>query len=175
MKYTIKEFTRELIHDKMLDHYVRTQKVESHYYFENGTKLVRPISFTDDWSKEVRIDIINNYFRSKNHYAAGVLHDGEVIAFYVISRALMKENNHYLQLAHLQVSAQHRKKGLGKKLFYDAVLKAKHYGAKKLYISAHSAYETQQFYLGLGCVDALWKDPESVEQEPYDIQMEYQI
>ena len=45
-------------------------------------------------------------------------------------------------------------------------------GAKKLYISAHSAVETQAFYRAMGCVEAQEYNQKHVEAEPYDCQME---
>ncbi len=58
--------------------------------------------------------------------------------------------------------------------FYSAKPKnwAKKKGGKKLYISAHSAVETQAFYQMMGCVDAEEYDPHHVEAEPFDRQLE---
>ena len=50
---------------------------------------------------------------------------------------------------------------------------AKSNGAEKLYISAHSAVESQAFYHAMGCVEAVEYKKEHVEQEPYDRQLEY--
>ena len=49
---------------------------------------------------------------------------------------------------------------------------ARKLGAQKLYISAHSAEETQAFYHALGCVEALEYNAALVEAEPCDCQME---
>ena len=53
--------------------------------------------------------------------------------------------------------------------------KAKELGAKKLYISAHSSKESQEAYRRLGCVEAVEVNREIAENEPFDIQMEYQL
>ena len=45
----------------------------------------------------------------------------------------------------------------------------------KLYISGHSAVETQAFYKAMGCVEAKEYNQKHVELEPYDCQLEYQI
>lgn len=45
-------------------------------------------------------------------------------------------------------------------------------GAKKLYISAHSAVESQAFYKAMGCVEAQVYNQMHVEQEPCDCQLE---
>ena len=48
-------------------------------------------------------------------------------------------------------------------------------GAKKLYILAHSLKESQNAYRKLGCIDANEINREIAENEPFDIQMEYQL
>ena len=45
--------------------------------------------------------------------------------------------------------------------------------AEKLYISSHSAVETQAFYRAVGCREAQEYNAEHVEQEPFDCQLEY--
>ena len=47
--------------------------------------------------------------------------------------------------------------------------------AKKLYISAHSAVESQAFYKAMGCVEAEEYNAEHVEKEPYDCQLECDV
>lgn len=79
----------------------------------------------------------------------------------------------YLDLSSLHVSAELRGRGTGRELFARAADWARERGAKKLYISAHSAVETQAFYKALGCVEAEEYNPEHVEQEPFDCQMEF--
>ena len=48
-------------------------------------------------------------------------------------------------------------------------------GAKKLYISAHSSKESQEAYRRLGCIEAQEVNMEIAQNEPFDIQMEYQL
>ena len=45
-------------------------------------------------------------------------------------------------------------------------------GAKKLYISAHSAVESQAFYQRMGCVKALEYNRCHVDADPFDCQLE---
>ena len=90
----------------------------------------------------------------------------------VESRPLGKARD-YLDLSSLHVSAELRGRGTGRELFARAAEWARERGAKKLYISAHSAVETQAFYKALGCVEAEEYNPEHVEQEPFDCQMEF--
>lgn len=65
-----------------------------------------------------------------------------------------------------------RGQGIGKCLFAAAKEWAKENGAKKLYISAHSAVESQAFYRAMGCVEAEVYHQKHVEAEPYDCQLE---
>ncbi len=87
----------------------------------------------------------------------------------------MGASGDYLDLTSLHVSQELRGMGIGKKLFDTAALWAKWQGAKKLYISSHSAVETQRFYEAMGCVDALELSQKHVEQEPYDRQLELDL
>ena len=78
-----------------------------------------------------------------------------------------------MDLSSIHVSEDMRGHGIGKQLFQLAAAWAKSNGAKKLYISAHSAVESQAFYHAMGCVEAMEYKKEHVEQEPYDRQLEY--
>ena len=55
---------------------------------------------------------------------------------------------------------------------HKAKEQAKAHGAKKLYISAHSAAESQVFYYKMGCAEAAAYNQTPVEAEPYDCQLE---
>ncbi len=78
----------------------------------------------------------------------------------------------YLDLSSIHVSEDMRAKGIGRSLFLAAKEWAKNNGARKLYISAHSAVESQAFYKKMGCVEAAVYNQNHVEKEPYDCQLE---
>ena len=80
--------------------------------------------------------------------------------------------NQYMDLAAIHVSQDMRNSGIGKTLFLTAKQWAKEKGAKKLYISAHSAVESQAFYKKMGCVEAKVYQQKHVEEEPFDCQLE---
>ena len=88
---------------------------------------------------------------------------------------LFGQKEQYLDLTSLHVSEELRGQGLGRKLFGMAALWAESHGAGKLYISSHSAVETQRFYESLGCVDAQEFSQEHVQREPYDRQLELDL
>ena len=70
------------------------------------------------------------------------------------------------------VSADQRRRGLGRKLFDAAKEEARKHEAAALYISACSSEETINFYLAMGCHLSQSPIPEIVADEPWDIQLE---
>ena len=87
----------------------------------------------------------------------------------------MKNKTKYLNTTARVLSndtAESQGKGIGRTLFLAAKEWAKQKGAKKLYISAHSAVESQAFYKSMGCVEAEVYNQKHVEDEPYDCQLE---
>ncbi len=102
--------------------------------------------------------------------------DGDyLVGFFSIKNGLFGSRSGYLQLSNLHVSYEYRRKGIGKELFHLASQKAQEMGADKLYLSAHSSFETQAFYRSLGCVEALEYNHKLVAREPYDCQLEFRI
>ena len=80
-----------------------------------------------------------------------------------------------LDLSSLHVSRDRRGQGAGRRLFTLAAGWAREHGASKLYISAHSAVETQAFYRAMGCVEAAEYAPHHTAKEPCDCQLEYRL
>lgn len=100
--------------------------------------------------------------------------DGGVLAgFAAVTNEPFGPAEEYLQLSELNVSQPLRGQGIGRELFRLACEQARTRGAQKLYLSAHSAEETQAFYRAMGCVEAAWYHPELVALEPCDCQMEF--
>ena len=89
--------------------------------------------------------------------------------------APLGRNGDYRDLSSLHVSQELRGQGIGRRLFALAREFAREQGALKLYISAHSAVETQAFYRAMGCTEAQEYDPEHVEREPCDCQLECRV
>ena len=78
----------------------------------------------------------------------------------------------YIDLSSIHVSEDMRGSGIGRTLFEAAKIWSKDQGAGKLYISAHSAVESQAFYKKMGCREAELYHQGHVEAEPYDCQLE---
>ena len=92
--------------------------------------------------------------------------------FASVEAALFGGEQGYLDLSSIHVSEDMRGMGIGRALFLAAKEWAAGRGAKKLYISAHSAVESQAFYRTMGCVEAREYQQKHVEAEPYDCQLE---
>lgn len=84
----------------------------------------------------------------------------------------MGSRGQYRQLSSLHTSFESRGRGIGRALMGQAARWARDQGGEKLYISAHSAEETQAFYKAQGCVEAREYLPELVAHEPFDCQLE---
>ena len=97
---------------------------------------------------------------------------GNLKGFVSVEPEIFGGEQGYCDLSSIHVSEDLRGKGIGQVLFHAARDWAKKKGGRKLYISAHSAVETQAFYKAMGCVEAQVYDPHHVEQEPYDCQLE---
>ena len=117
-------------------------------------------------------DCLHNTVRTGG-FVCGAFSEGELKGFVSVENGFFGGENRYYDLSSLHVSEDMRRTGIGKTLFLAAAEWARKQGAKKLYISAHSAIESQTFYRSMGCVEASEYNQKHVEAEPYDCQMEY--
>lgn len=76
----------------------------------------------------------------------GAFYNGNLKGFVSVEPDLFGGEQNYLDLTSIHVSEDMRSKGIGAALFIAAKEWAKKNGAHKLYISAHSAVESQAFY-----------------------------
>lgn len=173
MEYRIilkQEIERRLFHS-----FIRRQVVDQCLRRENGSWVVRSDPFVDDWSEDdyrVLIDCLHNTVCTGG-FVYGAFSDEELKGFVSVENGFFGGENHYYDLSALHVSEDMRRKGIGRNLFLAAAGWARKQGAKKLYISAHSAIESQAFYRSMGCVEASEYNQKHVRAEPYDCQMEY--
>lgn len=153
----------------------RRQVVTNCWRKQDGQWLIQAAPFIDQWSEEdyaFLVSCLKNTVQTGGVVFGAFLNETLKGFASVESRPLGKARD-YLDLSSLHVSAELRGRGTGRELFARAADWARERGAKKLYISAHSAVETQAFYKALGCVEAEEYNPEHVEQEPFDCQMEF--
>lgn len=171
-KLTESEMTRELF-----AHFIRHQTVVKCWRRENGQWVIKEAPFIDDWSEADYYTLISCL---KNTIATGgfvyaAFYDCALKGFVSVEPELFGDEHEYLDLSSIHVSEDMRGRGIGTALFLAAKAWAKAHGAEKLYISAHSAVESQAFYHKMGCVEAAVYNQAHVEAEPYDCQLECKV
>ena len=157
--------------------FVRHQVVTKCRRRENGEWTVKDDPFIDDWTEAdyhtLTACLKNTVLTGGFVYAA--FYDGKLKGFTSVESTLFGGEQNYLDLPSIHVSEDMRGRGIGAALFLAAKQWAKNQGAGKLYISAHSAVESQNFYQKMGCVEAEVYEQKHVEAEPYDCQLECRL
>ena len=177
MRYQYRRLDNTNFTEHSLDGFVRRQTVtECWRKTGSGWQLV-PNAYEENWPQEQCRAIAEDAARHINLDQTGFgAFDGErIIGFATVSRRLFGAAAGYAQLVCLQVSAEYRRQGIGRKLFSLACEEARRLGADKLYISAHSSKESQAAYRALGCSYAEEINEELAAAEPFDVQMEYRL
>ena len=153
----------------------RRQVVTDCWRRENGKWVIKSDPFIDDWSAEDYEELVcclKNTV-STGGLAYGAFADGCLKGFVSVEGEPIGSGRQYLDLSSIHVSEDMRGQGIGRELFSAAKRFARERNAQKLYISAHSAVESQAFYKAMGCVEAQEYNAGHVEKEPYDCQLEY--
>lgn len=165
----VEEISRELFRD-----FIRHQVVTKCLRRQGNGWVIRDDPFIDDWSEEdyrTLVACLRNTI-STGGFVYGAFLDGKLKGFTSVEYGLFGGENRYFDLSSIHVSEDMRGRGIGRVLFCAAKEWARERGAKKLYISAHSAVESQAFYRAMGCGQAREYNQKHVEAEPYDCQME---
>lgn len=139
-----------------------------------GEWRIQSDPFIDDWNLEdykFLVSCLRNTAR-KGGFVLGAFQKDRLKGFISVEPERFGQKKEYLDLSSLHVSEEMRGLGIGRELFFQAKKWASNQGAKKLYISAHSAVESQAFYRAMGCVEAKEIQVSHVEQEPFDCQLE---
>jgi len=136
--------------------------------------VIRPDPFVDDWSEEDYGQLLTKLraIADGSGLVYGAFVDGALKGFAAVDPTPFGPEGEYLDLAELHVSQELRGRGIGTALLRAAAGWARAHGAGKLYLSAHSAHESQAFYRGRGCVDATHPSQAHVDKEPFDCQLE---
>ena len=169
-----KELTSDDVDISMFAWFDRTQSVTKCWRKIDGEWVIKDIVFVDNWSdKEYRkgVDYLRALIRSKG-YVVGAFFDGKLKGFASVEPVIFGTEAKYMNLSNIHVSQDMRRHGIGKELLTLTKKWAKEHGAEKLYISAHSAVESQAFYKSMGCVEAVEYNKELAEKEPCDCQLE---
>ena len=174
---TYKALTAQEINRELFRHFIRRQVVDKCVRRENGRWVIKSDPFIDDWSEEDYSTLVTCLRNTActGGFVCGAFSDGVLKGFVSVEPTLFGGENRYLDLSSIHVSADMRRNGIGKELFLAAKEWARKKGAKKLYISSHSAIESQTFYQTMGCVEAAEYNQKHAEAEPYDCQLECSI
>lgn len=172
---------RELCEDEicreLFGGFIRHQNVTKCWRRVDGEWVIKEDPFIDDWTEEeyqFLVKCLRNTVATGGFvYAA--FYGGVLKGFTSVEAALFGGEQRYLDLSCIHVSEDMRGKKIGRALFLAAKDWARGHGGRKLYISAHSAVETQAFYSAMGCVEAESYHQGHVEAEPYDCQLECEL
>ncbi len=158
----------------LLKNFIRRQEVTDCLRREGGRWAVRSAPFCDDWDDGDRVRVADSLRRTltEGGFVYGAFHGDQLKGFASVEHAPLGSAGQYRDLSHLHVSAEWRGRGIGRALFARAADWARGQGGEKLYISAHSAVETQGFYCAMGCTDAQEINAAHAAAEPFDRQME---
>ena len=172
-----RELTAKEIDLDLFKHFIRHQVVNDCYRKVDGNWVIKPDPFIDDWSREdyeFLVKCLKNTVETGGT-VFGIFINGQLKGFASLESGFFGGDNKYLDLSSIHVSEDMRGKGIGRKLFSEIKAKAKETGAKKLYISSHSAVESQRFYQAMGCVEAKEYNAAHAEKEPFDCQLECEL
>lgn len=175
MKYI--KIEDECLSMKLFANFKRHQTVTKCWRKIDGKWCIKEIAFIDDWTEEEYAELISCLKNTvvTGGMVLGAFWNKDLKGFVSIEPNLFGKNKEYLDLSNIHVSEDMRGKGIGKELFQQAKRWAKEHGARKLYISAHSAVESQAFYRAMGCVEAEEYNQEHVKKEPCDCQLECRV
>ena len=134
MEIRVERLTEDNFNSRSLDNFIRHQLVKECLRNVDGNWILLPISFVEEWNldkcREEASVIANNL-------------KGDLIGYIMVGTERLGTKRQYVQLVSFQVSEPFRGMGVGRKLFEKAAGIAREYGAKKLYISAHSLKVSQ--------------------------------
>ena len=172
-----KTLQKDEINRDLFKYFIRHQKVTKCLRKKEGTWIITDDPFIDDWSEkdyEFLISCLKNTVATGG-LCCGAFFENKLKGFASVESSFFGGEEKYLDLSSIHVSEDMRRKGIGEKLFLYAKKWAKEKGADKLYISAHSAVETQAFYKKMGCVEAKIYHKQHTEAEPFDCQLECRL
>lgn len=172
-----RELEETEINEELFACFDRRQVVSDCWRRENGHWVIRHAPFIDDWSTEdyqVLIRCLRDTVTSGG-LVYGAFAEGSLKGFAAVMPEIFGGENRYMDLASIHVSQDMRGRGIGRALILKAKEWARERGAEKLYISAHSAVESQAFYRKMGCVEAKLYHQKHVKEEPFDVQLELEL
>lgn len=158
----------------MFANFQRRQIVTKCWRRRAGQWGIQDDPFIDDWTADEYTFLIKclRHTVATGGLVCGAFLEDTLKGFVSVEPQLFGGEQKYLDLSSIHVSADMRGQGIGRQLLLLAKAWAKAHGARKLYISAHPAVETQAFYRAMGCTEAAVYCQKHVETEPFDCQLE---
>lgn len=171
---TIRELLKQEICRELFRPFIRRQVVNRCWRKIQGDWVLQDIAFVDDWTEPDYEDLIRELGQTieDGGMVCGAFAGEQLKGFASMAGTPLGSAGQYMDLTNLYVSADCRREGIGKALFSHCAAWAQSRGAEKLYLSAHSAEESQSFYRSMGCREAEEYSPFHVAKEPCDCQME---
>ena len=167
----IKQADTSNFNEFSMDSFDRYQEVQNVFRMENGKLVLKKQPFTETWSvgrrREKAAEILSG------EYITFCAFDGDSVVGEIMLLPKLNENRLIIDSFH--VSRDYRRHGIGRRLVETARDCAKSRGAEALYASCCSAEETIRFYYAMGFEPSEHPIPSCVEEEPFDIQMEYRF
>ncbi|MGN1000060.1 MAG: GNAT family N-acetyltransferase [Faecousia sp.] len=170
----IRQISSRELNSPLFSDFHRHQQVTKCWRKVDEEWIIIDNPFTEDWGEQeyrsLAASLQNTIATGGVVYGAFL--DGKLKGFVSVENTFFGSRKQYLELSGIHVSEDCRGCGIGHKLVEAAIGWAKKQGAQKLYISAHSAVESQAFYRAMGCREAEEYNQASVEKEPFDCQLE---
>ena len=153
----------------------RYEIIEEVYYFRDG-KLILEKEYSEVIDHSDISEMIDDYIEDYDYGGTfiGAFDGDKLVGMGGINGKLYGENKNIIQLSSMFVSNKYRKKGIGRQLISLLKVKAKQFGAEKLYVSATPSKNTVDFYRGAG-FDLTTPVKELFESEPKDIHMDMKL
>lgn len=111
----------------------------------------------------------------KDGFAIGAYHQDQLIGFASLNKDIFGSQYKHVLLDQMFISKAFRNQGIGKKLMSFCIEQAKIWQVDKIYICAGSSEDTIAFYKKLGCIEAIEINQKLYEDDPRDIQLEFDI
>lgn len=172
-----KDIYTEDINRELFCGFIRHQEVHDCWRKEKGEWVIKADPFIDDWTEKdycILIQCLKNTI-STGGFVYGAFDEGILKGFVSVESEIFGGEKRYMDLTSIHVSEDMRRQGIGKTLFSAAKEWALKHGVARLYISSHSAVESQYFYKAMGCLEAEMYRWDHVEMEPYDCQLECRL
>jgi len=163
----IELLSKDNFHQDSLDHYQRKQEIKKVYRKQNGAYILADCAYTEDWDAGKRRSVAKT-ISGDDYITYLALDEGRVVGFIGLLKQL---EGPYMILGMMQVSAEYRGLGIGRRLLRKGKEEARKAGAEALYISACSSEETVAFYKAMGSRLADFPIKRIADDEPYDLQM----